>query len=66
MRVVVAGATGRTGSEVVAEASRRGHDVAGVARSAAEVEDVRVYPADELPALLTDADARRAGSSSAG
>ncbi|WP_254839245.1 4-hydroxy-tetrahydrodipicolinate reductase [Natronomonas marina] len=56
MKLVVAGATGRTGSEVVAEASRRGHDVEGVARSSDDVEDVRVYPADELPALLADAD----------
>ena len=57
MNLVVAGATGRTGSEVVAAASRRGHDVSGVARSAADVGDVRVSPAGELPDLLEDADA---------
>lgn len=57
MRLVVAGATGRTGSEVVAEASGRGHDVTGIASASDEVEDVRVYPADELPSLLDDADA---------
>ncbi|PSP66333.1 4-hydroxy-tetrahydrodipicolinate reductase [Halobacteriales archaeon QS_1_69_70] len=57
MNLVVAGATGRTGSEVVAEASRRGHDVSGVARSADDVGDVRVSPASELPDLLEDADA---------
>ncbi len=56
MRVVVIGATGRTGSEVVAEAARRDHDVVGVARSEDDVEDVRVYPAGELPSLLADAD----------
>ncbi|PSP50340.1 4-hydroxy-tetrahydrodipicolinate reductase [Halobacteriales archaeon QH_7_69_31] len=57
MNLVVAGATGRTGSEVVAEACRRGHDVSGVARSADDVGDVRVSPAGELPDLLEDADA---------
>jgi len=57
MNVVVAGATGRTGTEVVAEASRREHDVSGVATTSDHVEDVHVSPADELPALLTDADA---------
>lgn len=57
MRLVVIGATGRTGSEIVAEASGRGHDVVGVAQSEDEVEDVRVYPNEELPALLEgDAD----------
>jgi 4-hydroxy-tetrahydrodipicolinate reductase len=57
MNLVVAGATGRTGSEVVAEASGRGHDVSGVARSGGDVGDVRVSPAGELPDLLEDADA---------
>jgi len=56
MRVVVIGATGRTGGEIVAEATERGHDVVGVARSAGEVGDVPVHPAGELPALLADAD----------
>ena len=57
MRVVVAGATGRTGGEVVAEATERGHDVVGVAGSAGAVESVDVHPAGELPGLLADADA---------
>ena len=56
MNLVVAGATGRTGSEVVAEASGRGHAVSGVAGSADVVEDVHVSPAGELPDLLEDAD----------
>lgn len=57
MNLVVIGATGRTGSEIVAEASGRGHDVVGVATSSDTVEDVRVYPNDELPRLLEGADA---------
>ena len=57
MRVVVAGATGRTGGEVVAEATERGHDVVGVAGSAGTVGGVDVHPAGELPELLADADA---------
>ena len=57
MNLVVAGATGRTGSEIVAEASGRGHAVSGVARSADGVGDVRVSPAGKLPDLLEDADA---------
>ncbi|MFO7925630.1 MAG: 4-hydroxy-tetrahydrodipicolinate reductase [Halobacteriota archaeon] len=57
MSLVVIGATGRTGSEVVAEASGRGHDVVGVATASDTVEDVRVYSNEELPRLLEDADA---------
>ncbi|CAI48837.1 4-hydroxy-tetrahydrodipicolinate reductase [Natronomonas pharaonis DSM 2160] len=57
MNVVVVGATGRTGSEIVAEASERGHDVSGVARSQTSVGDVRVYPTEEFPELLDNADA---------
>lgn len=57
MNVVVIGATGRTGSEVVAEASGRGHDVVGVATTADSVEDVRIYPDEKLSELLEDADA---------
>jgi 4-hydroxy-tetrahydrodipicolinate reductase len=56
MRLVVIGATGRTGSEIVAEASGRGHDVVGVATSSETIEDVRVYSSEELPRLLEDAD----------
>ena len=57
MKLVVVGATGRTGSEIVAEASERGHDVAGVATSSDTVEDVRVHPTGKLPELLEGADA---------
>ena len=57
MRLVVAGATGRTGSEIVAEAAERGHDTVGVAREAATVEGVDVHPTADLPELLADADA---------
>ncbi|MEF8777661.1 MAG: 4-hydroxy-tetrahydrodipicolinate reductase [Natronomonas sp.] len=56
MRLVVIGATGRTGSEIVAEASGRGHDVVGVATSSETIEDVRVYSSEELPRLLEDAE----------
>jgi 4-hydroxy-tetrahydrodipicolinate reductase len=61
MRAVVIGATGRTGGEIVAEASGRGHDVVGVATSSDSVEDVRVYPEDDLLDLLAgDADGETA------
>ncbi|MFW5964191.1 MAG: 4-hydroxy-tetrahydrodipicolinate reductase [Natronomonas sp.] len=56
MNLLVIGATGRTGSEIVAEASGRGHDVTGVATSSDSVEDVRVYPEEDLPELLEEAD----------
>jgi 4-hydroxy-tetrahydrodipicolinate reductase len=56
MNLLVIGATGRTGSEIVAEASGRGHDVTGVATSSDTIEDVRVYPDEDLPELLADAD----------
>lgn len=56
MRLVVMGATGRTGSEIVAEASGRGHDVVGVATASDTIEDVRVYPSEDLFSLLEDAD----------
>ena len=57
MRVVVAGATGRTGGEVVAEATERGHDIVGVASSSGTVDGVDIHPAEELSELLADADA---------
>ena len=57
MRLVVAGATGRTGSEIVAEGAERGHDVVGVAREASTVEGVDVHSSEELGELLADADA---------
>lgn len=56
MRLVVIGATGRTGGEIVTEASRRGHDVDGVATAGDTVEDVRVYPSDDLPDILAGRD----------
>ena len=57
MRLVVIGATGRTGGEIVAEATDRGHDVVGVATGADTVHGVDVHPGDDLPDLLDDADA---------
>ena len=57
MNLLVVGATGRTGVEIVAEASGRGHDVVGVATTDDTIEDVRVYPSEEFPELLEDADA---------
>ncbi|WP_336136889.1 4-hydroxy-tetrahydrodipicolinate reductase [Natronomonas amylolytica] len=57
MKLVVIGATGRTGTEIVAEASGRGHDVDGIARSEDSIEDVRVHTSDALPDLLEEADA---------
>lgn len=57
MRLVVIGATGRTGSEIVLEASGRGHDVVGVATASDSLDDVRVHPSGKLPELLGDADA---------
>ncbi len=56
MRVVVAGATGRTGREVVTEATDRGHDVTGIARSETRVSDTPVQPASDLADLLEAAD----------
>lgn len=58
MRLVVAGATGRTGSEVVGEAAERGHDVVPLSRSpVGEVAGVELRDADELSSLLAGADA---------
>ena len=56
MRLVVIGATGRTGSEIVAEADDRGHDVVGVARSAGTVGELPVHAVEALPEYLADAD----------
>ena len=53
MRVAVAGATGRTGSEVASEASDRDHEVVPLSRTpAGDQRDVA-----DLPAVLAEADA---------
>ena len=52
MRLVVVGATGRTGGEIVAEAGERGHDVVGVATESESVHGIQVHPAGDLPDLL--------------
>lgn len=57
MKLVVVGATGRTGREIVAEADDRGHAVVGVARESDEIGEVSVHPSEELSAVLADADA---------
>ncbi|MFB6205922.1 MAG: 4-hydroxy-tetrahydrodipicolinate reductase [Haloglomus sp.] len=57
MKVVVTGATGRTGGEVAGEVVRRGYTLAPVSREpAGEVAGAELEPAEDLPALLTDAD----------
>ncbi len=57
MKLVVIGATGRTGSGIVTEADERGHEVVGVATASDSVGDVEVRPESALPELLADADA---------
>lgn len=57
MRLVVVGATGRTGSEIVAEADARGHDVGGVATSSGSVGDIEIHPEEALSETLETADA---------
>ncbi|PSQ00992.1 4-hydroxy-tetrahydrodipicolinate reductase [Halobacteriales archaeon QS_4_70_19] len=55
MRVVVTGATGRTGGEVAREVHDRGHDLIPVSREpAGSVAGVDLYPAADLPALLAE------------
>ena len=57
MKLVVIGATGRTGGEIVSEADERGHDVVGIARESGTIDGVSVRPSEELSEVLTDADA---------
>ncbi len=57
MKLAVIGATGRTGREIVAEATDRGHDVIGIASEDGTVGDVPVRPAGELPSTLEEVDA---------
>ena len=56
MRVVVTGATGRTGGEVAREVAGRGHELVPVSREpAGTVAGADLRPAEDLPALLADA-----------
>jgi 4-hydroxy-tetrahydrodipicolinate reductase len=58
MRVVVTGATGRTGSAVASEVAQRDHELVPVSREpAGAVAGVDLRPAEDLPALLEGADA---------
>jgi 4-hydroxy-tetrahydrodipicolinate reductase len=58
MRVVVTGATGRTGGAVAREVAERDHDLVPVSREpAGTVAGADLQPAEDLPALLEDADA---------
>jgi 4-hydroxy-tetrahydrodipicolinate reductase len=58
MRVVVTGATGRTGGAVAREVAERGHDLVPVSREpAGTVAGADLQPAEDLPALLEGADA---------
>jgi 4-hydroxy-tetrahydrodipicolinate reductase len=53
MRVVVTGATGRTGGEVAQEVAERGHELVPVSRDpAGTVAGADLRPAEDLPALL--------------
>jgi len=53
MRVIVTGATGRTGGEVAREVAERGHELVPVSREpAGTVAGADLRPAEDLPALL--------------
>ncbi len=57
MRVVVTGATGRMGGELLAAAGERGWDAVGVSASGADrVAGAPVRSADDVAAVLSDAD----------
>jgi 4-hydroxy-tetrahydrodipicolinate reductase len=58
MRVVVTGATGRTGGEVARVVAERGHELIPVSREpAGTVAGADLRPAEDLPALLAESDA---------
>ncbi|WP_254829429.1 4-hydroxy-tetrahydrodipicolinate reductase [Haloglomus salinum] len=58
MKVVVTGATGRTGGEVAREVAERDHDLVPVSREpAGTVAGADLQPPEDLPALLDGADA---------
>lgn len=65
MRIVVFGATGRSGAQIVDVALERGHNVIAVARDPAKIETVHerlevrrgdILDASSLPSVLEDAD----------
>jgi hypothetical protein len=53
MKIAVYGATGMVGSEVVAEAARRGHEVTALSRKGAAVEGAAVVRAADLADIET-------------
>lgn len=58
MKVVVTGATGRTGGEVAREVTERGHELVPVSREpTGTVAGTDLQPVEGLPGLLDDADA---------
>jgi uncharacterized protein YbjT (DUF2867 family) len=62
MRVFVTGASGHIGSAVVPELIKAGHEVAGLARSAASAAIVRAAGADVRHGDLADLDGLRAAA----
>lgn len=56
MKITVVGATGMSGSRIVAEATRRGHDVTGVSRSGTAVQ-ADAHDRNRMIELFTDTDA---------
>jgi nucleoside-diphosphate-sugar epimerase len=60
MRIMIAGATGVLGRRIVPALLSAGHEVTGLARSAASAERVRALGAEPVPGDAMDADAVRA------